>query len=82
MIILNVMQKYSGGEYDYFDLGGTRVGSSLEVFKRGWGVKEYAIYEIGASSNSSKNSHFRDIWGMLPVRVMEKLAPWVIFNKI
>ena len=77
------MQKYKNNTgYDYFDLGGTRKGSGLEVFKRGWGAKEYPIYETSPSGSAYRNSRLRDIWGMLPKGAIEKLAPWVIFNKI
>jgi len=31
-ILWHVIQEYAGKEYDYFDLGGTRKGSSLEIF--------------------------------------------------
>ena len=83
MVLWSAMQKYKNSTgYDYFDLGGTRKGSSLEVFKRGWGAKEYPIYETSPSGSTSRNSRLRDIWGMLPKGAIEKLAPWVIFNKI
>lgn len=86
-ILWHVMQEYVGGptshiKYDYFDLGGTRKGSALEVFKRGWGAKEYPLYEMGRKSGGLRNSFLRGILGLIPAVVMKRLAPLALWTKI
>lgn len=81
-ILWHVIQKYVGGEYDYFDLGGTRKGSALETFKRGWGAKEYPIYEIGRARGGEVESWKRNLWGMLPAQVVKLLASRALFFKV
>lgn len=73
-ILWHVLQKYVGGEYDYFDLGRTQKGSSLEVFKRGWGAIERPIYEIGTTKETSATSWKRRAWGMLPAFLMKRVS--------
>jgi len=95
-ILWHVMQKYAGSPpfakgyggaqltphiYDYFDLGGTRKGSALEVFKRGWGTKEYPIYEIGAENAARKTSFARDLWGMMPLVVLKRISKFALWLK-
>ena len=83
LILWSAMQEYKGNrEYDYFDLGGTRRGSSLEVFKRGWGAKEYPICETGAGRIGSSNSFLRNVLGLIPPSVMRRLAPVLLWTKI
>ncbi len=67
--------------YDYFDLGGTRKGSALEVFKRGWGAKEYPIYEIGAENAARKASFARDLWGIIPLFVLKRISKPALWLK-
>jgi len=83
MVLWSAMQKYKNSTgYDYFDLGGTRKGSSLEVFKRGWGSKEYPIYEVGAGSAGSDKSFLRNVLGLIPPFIMRRLAPVLLWAKI
>jgi hypothetical protein len=67
-----------------FDFGGTRRGSSLEVFKKAWGTKEYPILEISNCSVGSglKKSKLRSIYGVLPVFLIKKLSPYLLKQKI
>lgn len=85
-MLWHVMQKYVGGRtphiYDYFDLGGTRKGSALEVFKRGWGAKEYNIPEIGARSGEANLGWRRSAWALMPTIFTKKLAPYALYWKI
>ena len=81
-ILWHVMQKYAGGEYDYFDLGGTRKGSSLEVFKRGWGSREYPIYEIGKEVGESRKSYLRNLIAIIPPIIMRRLSHPALWAKI
>jgi len=81
-ILWNVIQKYAGGPYDYFDLGGTRKGSGLEVFKRGWGAKEYPIYEIGDRGGGGRNSLLRNMLGVMPAKLIKHIAPFALWMKV
>ena len=59
-----------------FDLGASPRGSALEVFKRGWGGKEYPIYQIGIKRKDEhlRSSKLRNIWGLLPNFVIKRLS--------
>jgi hypothetical protein len=90
-ILWHVFQKYATGEYDYFDLGGTRKGSALEVFKRGWGGREIPIYDILTFCRmlECRNSKFgkfkfklRNVLGLLPASVMARIAKYALWFKI
>jgi len=81
-ILWHVMQKYVSGEYDYFDLGGTRLGSPLETFKRGWGAEAQPIYELGGKGDRESSGWKRNMWGMLPASVIKFLAPYALYFKI
>lgn len=64
-----------------FDLGASPRGSALEIFKRGWGGKEYPIYQIGIkrTEESLRSSNLiRFIWGLLPNFLIKKLSPYLI----
>lgn len=80
-ILWHVMQQYAKGDYDYFDLGGTRKGSALEIFKRGWGANEHQILEMGGRDGPPKDSILRNTWSLLPTHVMERLAPLFLWMK-
>ncbi len=83
LILWSAMQSYKNNEgYDYFDLGGTRKGSSLEIFKRGWGTKEYLIHEIGGSGKGSTNSSWRNILGLIPPPFMKRFATLALWAKM
>lgn len=84
LILWKAIQKYSGSGFDYFDLGGTRKGSGLEIFKRGWGAKEFPIYEVGGSGKESKGdkSMLRSIWGMLPISISSRLSHFMLWMKV
>lgn len=87
-ILWHVMQKYVGYrkphmQYDYFDLGGTKKGSALEVFKRGWGAKERPIYEVGcARSATGNNSLLREVWSLLPHFAMKAFVRRALWLKV
>lgn len=67
-----------------FDLGGTRKGSSLEVFKKGWRGKEYPIFELKNYSSSSelRESKLRTIFGFLPLFLIKKISPYLLKHKL
>lgn len=51
-------------------LGGTRKGSSLEVFKKAWGAQEYPVYSIvqgNSVSRQARNSRLRQFWRYIPL---------------
>ena len=82
-ILWSAIRGYKDREgYDYFDLGGTRRGSALETFKRGWGVREYSIYEIGYYKRKSGASPLRNILGLLPGPIMTRMAKYALWLKI
>lgn len=80
------------GQDKIFDLGATPKGSSLDVFKRGWGVKEYPILQIGikrspayAEASAGREENFlrsskiiRNIWGLMPNFIIKILASKLI----
>jgi hypothetical protein len=74
LLLWNVIKKYLGQDYQYFDLGATRKDSSLEMFKRGWRGKELPIFEITNGSNglSLRQSPLRNILSILPSCLAKK----------
>lgn len=82
-ILWHVIQRYSEKEYDYFDLGGTRGGSPLEIFKKGWGAKAHPIYELGGNGSMTGNNLFlRTSWSLLPDSLIKIFARRVLWLKI
>jgi len=73
------------GKEVILDLGASPRGSALEIFKRGWGGKEYPIYQIGIkrSEESLRSSKIiRFVWGLLPNFLIKKLSPYLIKYRI
>lgn len=77
LISWSQIKKYLGKEYEIFDLGGTRSGSLLEVFKQGWCAKPYPILQIGGENKVEarrpRHSILRNIWSFLPLSTMPQL---------
>jgi hypothetical protein len=67
-----------------FDLGASPKGSALEIFKRGWGGKEYPILQIGTKRKDEllRSSKLRNLWGLLPNFVIKKLSRYLIKYRI
>ncbi|KKS07718.1 MAG: hypothetical protein UU61_C0012G0001, partial [Parcubacteria group bacterium GW2011_GWB1_41_4] len=67
-----------------FDFGGTRIGSPLEVFKKGWGGKEYPIFELKNyhEESSLRKSKLRNIFNWLPLFLIKKLSPHLLKYKL
>jgi hypothetical protein len=66
-----------------FDFGGTRINSSLQVFKKGWGGKEYSIYELSNYKKTNlRDSKLRNIFGLLPLFLIRKLSPYLLKYKL
>lgn len=80
LILWEKIKKSLGGDYRIFDLGAIPKGSSLEIFKRGWGGKEYPILQIGIKRTEEglRSSKLRNIWALLPNCVIKKLSPKLI----
>jgi lipid II:glycine glycyltransferase (peptidoglycan interpeptide bridge formation enzyme) len=57
-----------------FDFGAAREGSSQEVFKQGWGTKQYNLIHLSNNEASEVNSNLRKVWGVLPRFVIGKLS--------
>jgi len=56
-------------------LGATGKGSSLEVFKRGWRGKQFAIYELGERSlGVGRKSRLRQLVGYVPLTLYPLLT--------
>jgi hypothetical protein len=68
------------GQDKILDLGATPKDSSLDVFKRGWGGKEYPIIQIGIKKNfeALRASKLRNVWGLMPNFVVKKLSSFLI----
>jgi hypothetical protein len=73
-------------EYQYFDLGGTRKGSALEIFKRGWGATEIPIHDIPTFSRMLEyrgtSVKLRNVLGLLPASVLSRIAKYALWLKI
>lgn len=83
LILWNQIRSYIGKNYQIFDLGGTGRGSGLEIFKKGWGVKKYPIFEIkNFSEIGLKKSKLRDVFGILPSFLLEKVSPYLLKYKL
>jgi len=86
LILWEQLQRYGD---KVFDLGGTRVGSPLQIFKEGWGGKEYPIYELtncggvrlGLRGRPSLGI-LRNAFGILPLSLIEKLSPYLLKYKL
>jgi len=64
---------------EVFDLGGTKINSSLEEFKRGWGAESYPIWRISDFKLSKlKKSRLRKFWGLLPEFMIKTISPYLI----
>ena len=83
LILWSQIKEYVGGDYQVFDLGGTRRESSLEIFKKGWGAKKYSIFEIKNYQESKiRESPLRNILSILPNFLIEKLSPQLLKYKL
>jgi hypothetical protein len=83
LILWNQIKNYLGTGYEVFDFGGTGRGSSLEVFKSGWGAKRYPIFEIkNFSENKLRESRLRNILGIFPSFILEKLSQELLRFKL
>jgi hypothetical protein len=67
-----------------FDFGGTRVGSSLEVFKKGWGGTEHPILELRnhKGGSSLRQSKLRNVFSLLPSFLIKKVSPHLLRYKL
>jgi len=83
LILWSQIKGYIGKNYQTFDLGGTGRGSSLEIFKQGWGVKKYPIFELKNFSEAGlKKSKLRNAFGILPSFLLEKISPYFLKFKL
>lgn len=84
LILWQQIQSYLSKGYRVFDFGGTRVGSSLQVFKSGWGGKIYPIFELNNQTGKDKlqSSKLRIIFGFLPLFLIKKLSPYLLKYKL
>lgn len=68
-----------------FDLGATPKGSSLNIFKSGWGGKEYPILQIGIKRSEEflrSSKTIRNIFGLLPNFAIKILSRYLIKYRI
>jgi lipid II:glycine glycyltransferase (peptidoglycan interpeptide bridge formation enzyme) len=63
-----------------FDLGATPKNSSLNVFKSGWGGREYPILQIGIKREDEflRSSRLRNFWKLLPNWLIKILSSKLI----
>jgi hypothetical protein len=69
------------GRVNIFDFGGTKIGSSLEEFKRGWDVKQYPICKLESGQKAEERlraSKLRNIWSILPNFLVKIISPYII----
>jgi len=71
-------------EFETFDFGATKKGSSIGDFKNRWGATSYPIFELKNYMGDSrlKDSFLRDVWKYLPVSVIKKLSPRLLKHKL
>lgn len=83
LILWNQVRSYIGKNYQIFDLGGTRRGSGLEIFKKGWGTKRYPIFEIKDFPESKlPSSRMRSLLSLFPCSFLEIMSPHLIKYKL
>lgn len=83
LILWNQMRNYCGKNFQTFDLGGTRRGSNLEIFKRGWGATRYPIFELkNYREKFLKKSKFRNILSILPSFLTKKISSHLLKYKL
>lgn len=75
LILWQKIKKSLGGDYEVFDFGGTRKGSSLEIFKRGWGTVRKSILEIGYNYHETTfKKLIRLMWTFMPNWLVKYLS--------
>jgi len=84
LLLWRVIEKYAGKHYDFLDLGATKEGSKLEIFKRGWRGKKIPIYELSGQLSKSRlrDSGLRNVLGLLPLFLTEKISPCLLKYKL
>ena len=84
LLLWQVIKKYAGKQYDFLDLGSTKKGSNLEIFKRGWRGKKLPIYELSSqlAKNRLRDSKLRNVLGFLPSFLTTKLSPYLLKYKL
>lgn len=73
-LILFEQAKKVSSQKKILDLGGTRFGSSLEIFKQGWHGEKKSIVQIGATDSSMRHSMLRRLWRILPLSAVDRLS--------
>ncbi|MFH1780756.1 MAG: GNAT family N-acetyltransferase [Candidatus Nealsonbacteria bacterium] len=70
--------------FETFDFGATRKGSSIGDFKNRWGAGAYSILELKNYTGDSKlkDSFLRDLWQYLPAFAVKKLSPRLLKYKL
>ena len=84
LLLWLVIEKYIGKDYDFFDLGATKKGSALEIFKRGWRGKQIPLYGLSnqPDENRFRDSKLRELWGLLPEFLIKKFSPYLLKYKL
>ncbi len=82
LILWHQLEKHSGGRYRFLDLGGTGKNSQLAVFKRGWGSREYPIFELKNRQDSGKSRagkmKLRKALCLIPPFLSRKLSNYLL----
>lgn len=76
-VLWNAINEFSREKYEILDLGGTREGSGLEIFKSGWGGERHDITRLSSNCNfdyPSENNFSRRIWKQIPLVLIPKLS--------
>lgn len=73
-LILFEQAKKAVAQKKVLDLGGTRGGSSLEIFKQGWRGEVKPILQIGQTNSSMRKSVLRRFWRVMPLQLIQPLS--------
>jgi len=84
LIVWRQIRHYAGRQFKFFDFGGTRKGSKLEVFKAGWGTKPYPIAEITniPENKNLRNSKMRKMFFLMPDFLVKAMSPYLLKFKL
>lgn len=82
LILWNQIENYCGKNYQIFDLGGTKRGSSLEIFKKGWGAIRYPIFELKNYKEKLKESKLKNFLGIFPTFLIKKFNFYLLKYKL
>ena len=86
LLLWTAIEKNVASNFTTFDLGGTKKGSALSIFKQGFGNVDKPIMELTNYPDrygiKSRFSLGRRVWGTLPIFVIKFLSPRLLRYKL